>query len=169
MKRVYKHRYKVLSGQFAGQVFDGQEIGYQDYPEQFDEMREEISQDLIGPHIVSKQSRGRGIWLDSIKQALYRNPNREREVTIDETINYQGLYEDLCIPFDRNNNEIHVGDVLYVASSNEVRLVKVTKIAANVYRASYGVMQRKLTVRDELEGQTLTISDSRATMKAPNV
>lgn len=170
MKRVYKHRYKILSGQFAGQVFDGQDIGYQDYPGQFAKMQEaDTYRDLIRDHMNLHQTRGNGIWLDSLQIPIYRDPNREREITVGKTVNYQDLYEDLVAPFDRNNNEIQVGDMIYISSSKEVRLVKVMKIAAKVYQASYGIMQRKLTVRDEQEGQTLTINDSRATMKAPSV
>jgi hypothetical protein len=46
-----------------------------------------------------------------------------------------------------------------------VRRVTVIKIAKKPFMASYGIVNRKLTVRDEAEDQTLTINDPRATVK----
>jgi hypothetical protein len=71
----------------------------------------------------------------------------------------------LCVPFDRYGNEIKEGDMIMIASKNEVRRVEVIKIAKKPYMASYGIMNRKLTVRDDVEDQTLTINDPRATVK----
>lgn len=166
--RVYRHRYKVLSGTYSGLVTDGVQIGYQDYPDQF--QKENMTFDQIRDIQKAKQDQGlfEGIWLELVQQPLYRPVRKlgtQPKVDItDEGVTYNDIYMDLCVPFDRYGNEIHVGDTVMVASKNEVRRAVVTKIASKPNMASYGIMQRKLTVRDELEQQTLTIADSRATV-----
>lgn len=76
-----------------------------------------------------------------------------------------GNVQDLVIPFDKYNQEIFVGDELYVASKNAVRRVTVTKIAPKATFSSYGILIRKLTVKDLDDGQTLVINESRDTVK----
>lgn len=170
MARTYKHRYKVLSGDLKGLVSDGQQIGTQDYPDQF------VIEQMTHEQITAKQrdmyDRGEieGVWLDEVSRPMYRprpiQGVRPPKIDItDEGVNYDDVYMDLCVPFDRYNNEINVGDTLMIASRNEVRRVTVIKIAKTPFMASYGIMNRKLTVRDEAEDQTLTINDPRATVK----
>ncbi len=169
MARTYPHRYKILTGDLKGLVSDGQQIGVQDYPEQF------VIEQMTYEQITAKQrdmyDRGEieGIWLDEASRPMYRpipklGSQPKIEIT-DEGVNYDDVYMDLCVPFDRYNNEINVGDTLMIASKNEVRRVTVIKIAKKPFMASYGIMNRKLTVRDEAEDQTLTINDPRATVK----
>lgn len=161
--RIYLHRYKILVGQYAGLIHDGVQIGYQDYPGQFQEPG------FDHDRIKTMYSQGEGIWLNDLKIAI-RRPGpvqgvRQPKVVVGETVNYDDVYEDLVIPFDRNNQEIFVGDYVYAAVKNEVRLVKVVKLAKKVYQSSYGIILRKMTVIDEDHGQTLTINDSRSTIK----
>ena len=169
MARTYLHRYKVLTGPMTGMVTDGQQIGVQDYPEQF--IVEKLTYEQIRAVQDDKYHRGmtEGIWLNEAQQPLYRNIPKlgsGLNITItEEGVNYDNTYMDLCVPFDRYNNEISVGDTLMIASKNEVRRVVVVAIAKKPYQASYGIMNRKLTVRDEAEDQTLTINDPRATVK----
>lgn len=155
--RIYLHRYKILVGQYAGEIHDGVQIGYQDYPGQFQEPG------FDNERIKTMYSQGEGIWLNDLKIVIRKS--QRPNIVIGATVNYDDVYEDLVIPFDRNNEEIFVGDYVYAAVKNEVRLVKVVKLAQKVYQASYGIMLRKMTVIDEDQGQTLTINDSRATIK----
>jgi hypothetical protein len=159
MARTYNHRYKVLTGTMKGLVSDGQQIGFQDYPDQF------VKEGWDSHTIVAKTSgKKEGIWLTEQCVRVQRNDYRNTTIT-EEGVAYGDDFMDLCVPFDRYNNEIHVGDTLMIASKNEVRRVEVIKIAAKPFQASYGIMNRKLTVRDEAEDQTLTINDPRSTVK----
>ena len=170
MSRVYMKRYKVLSGPMKGLVADGQQIGTQDYPNQF--VIEQMTYEQITAKRDESYKRGEceGIWLNEVASPLYRplpvQGVRPPKVEItEEGVNYDDTYMDLCVPFDRYNNEIKEGDMIMIASKNEVRRVKVVKIAKKPFIASYGIVNRKLTVRDEVENQTLTINDPRATVK----
>jgi hypothetical protein len=170
MSRTYKHRYKVLSGSLKGMVTDGQQIGVQDYPEQF--IKEGWDSETINAFVKKQHENGvyEGIWLDEPSQTMHRplpiqGGYRPKIEFTDEGVNYDDVYMDLCVPFDRYGNEISVGDTLMIASRNEVRRVEVIKIAKKPFMASYGIMNRKLTVRDNEEEQTLTINDPRATVK----
>jgi hypothetical protein len=151
LHRKYPHRYKVLSGPLKDGIFEGQEIGAQDYPDQA-----EIEGSAKGTMY--------GVWLNEPKIKVNRTTYLDVTIT-DEGVNYSYDYIDLCVPFDRYGNEIKVGDTIMVASKNEVRRVEVVAIAKKPYMAGYGIMNRKLTVRDEAEEQTLTINDPRATVK----
>lgn len=169
MTRTRHHHYKLLSGPLACRVFIGEQIGFQEYPNQI--AQEQLTPEAIGKLREQQYSLNRceGIWLYELEQAVYRPvPVQGKPPKVEilpEGVVYDGVYQDLCTPFDRYNHMICVGDELYIASSNEVRLVKVVRIADKPFQASYGIMNRKLTVRDELEGQTLTINDPRATVK----
>jgi len=169
LHREYPHRYKVLSGPNEGLVSTGEQIGYQDYPGQF--QSESFTSDQISKMSHDKFTSGMrdGIWLYEQSQAIYlpvvRSTQRTKVEITDEGVNYDDVYMDLCVPFDRYGNEIKVGDTIMIASKNEVRRVKVSAIAKKPYMASYGIMNRKLTVRDDIEEQTLTINDPRATVK----
>lgn len=170
MSRVYLKRYKVLTGECTGLISQGQQIGYQDYPDQV--TLEKMTHEQITAKQRSQYDKGlcSGIWLNEVARPLYlplpvqgvRPP--KVEIT-DEGVNYDDTYMDLCVPFDRYNNEIKVDDYIMVASRNEVRRVQVVKIATKPFMASYGIVNRKLTVRDHEENQTLTINDPRATVK----
>ena len=159
MSRVYLHRYKVLSGNLQGMVSEGVQIGFQDYPGQFEK-------EGWDAHTIVTKSSGKleGIWLSEPGVRVQRNDYRNTTIT-EEGVSYGNDYMDLCVPFDRYNNEIKVDDILMIASKNEVRRVQVVKISDKPFQASYGIMNRKLTVRDHEENQTLTINDPRATVK----
>ena len=58
----------------------------------------------------------------------------------------RGSYIDCCMPIDKYNNEINVGDELYACVSGEVEKVKVVKIADKPYHLGYGIHRRKLSV-----------------------
>jgi hypothetical protein len=169
MVRTRHHHYRILSGALAGSTFLGQQIGFQEYPDQI--AQEQMSPDAINELRQRQYSLDRceGIWLHELNQAVYRPvPVTGKPPKVDilaEGVNYDGVYLDLCTPFDRFNNTIFVGDELYVSIRNEVRLAKVVRIADKPFMASYGIMNRKLTVRDEQEDQTLTINDPRSTVK----
>ena len=159
MARTYTQRYKVLSGPMKGLVADGNQFGFQDCPEQV------VIEGWDSHTIVAKTSgKKEGIWLKEQCVRVYRNDYHNTTIT-EEGVSYGDDYMDLCVPFDRYNNEICVGDTLMIASKNEVRRVQVIKIATKPFWGSYGIVNRKLTVRDEAEDQTLTINDPRATVK----
>ena len=168
-KRRYLHKYKILTGEHAGETHLGYQIGEQEYLDQI------TLEDLTYPDIISLRDRQyalnrcNGIWLIEPEVAVYCPvpvPGKPPKVEITtEGVNYDDVYMDLCVPYDRFNNEIQVGDQIYVASSNEVRLVRVERIANKPFHASYGIMNRKLTVHDGYEPQTLTINNPRATVK----
>ena len=170
MSRFYPHRYKVLSGEHQGLVSEGEQIGVQDYPNQF--VAEKFDSHQVSAMSKAKYDQGlyEGIWLSEIQQPMYRpvphKLGRQPNIEItEEGVSYDDIYMDLCVPFDRYGIEIKEGDVLMIASKNEVRRVEVVKIAKKPFMASYGVMNRKLTVYDDKEDQTLTINDPRATVK----
>lgn len=169
MTRKYPHRYRMLTGPLAGQVSEGEQIGLQDFPGQFDQCLEAHGIDARNALVQQKlQTNSEGVYLYAFNEVVRRAPGHSGgKVEIGKTVVYDGIYEDLVVPFDRNGEEINVGDMIYMAVKNEVRLGEVVKIAEKVTMASYGIMQRKLTVRDHEEQQTLTINDSRATIKAP--
>ena len=169
MSRNYTHRYKVLSGVNAGLVSDGMQIGTQEYPEQY------VKENLTHPEIMALQKRQHqdnkweGIWLNDIQQPMYRPLNgiahHNRQTVTEEGVNYDDVYMDLCVPFDRYGNEVKVGDMVIVASKNEARRAKITKIAKLPYFGGYGIYSRKVTVRDDEENQTLVIINSRSMIK----
>lgn len=155
MSRAYPQRYKILSGPLTGQIFDGVEIAAQDYPDQCK---------------VEGCAKGEfyGVWLNEPKVKINRD-NYRNVVILDEGVNYNDAYLDLCVPFDRFGNEIFVGDTIYISSNNEVIPCVVEKIAKKPYMANYGVMGRKLTARPTEGGMAKTIGDSRSTVKAPKI
>jgi hypothetical protein len=152
MSRIRTHRYKVISGSLAGQVFDGMQIGDEEYPGQVE------SEGCAKGEL-------HGVWLNEPKIKINRTDYRDVTIT-DEGVNYGNKYMDLCVPFDRFNEEIFVGDTIYVSSSNEVVPCIVEKIAKKPFMASYGIMNRKLTVRPVEGGAAKTINDPRSTVKA---
>jgi hypothetical protein len=171
MSRVYIHRYKVLTGPLKGFVGEGVQIGVQDYPDQF--KNEQLTTDQITCLWQDKYNKGlgEGIWINEVKQPFYRlisGPGlRQPKVeTTDEGVNYDDVYMDLCVPFDRFNKEIFVGDTIYISSKNEVIPCVVEKIAKKPFMASYGIMNRKLTLRPTEGGTAKTINDPRSTVKA---
>lgn len=159
MANCFKHRkrFRVLVGFIAHQVYDGFEIGIQRYPDQF--KLENLTYEQI---MKMHQTDHSGIWLSELNTKIEHTDPRNVTIT-DEGVNYSNNYIDLCVPFDRNGTEISVGDYLYAAVRNEVRKVKVTKIAKKPFHAT-GAMVRKLTVVDE-EQQTLTINYPYSTVK----
>ncbi len=152
------HRYKVITGKFAGQVVDGYQIGVQDYLDQIK------TENMPHPQVMELYSRNKeGFWNIEAGEKI------EFERRIDSTavgavVDY-GNVQDLVIPFDKYNKEIFVGDTLFIASKNAVRRAVVTKIAPKATFASGGVLIRKLTVKDLDDDQTLTINQSRDTIK----
>jgi hypothetical protein len=152
MSRVYIHRYKVLSGPLKNGIFEGQEIGAQEYLDQYK---------IEG----SAKGTEHGVWLNEPEVKINRTDYRDVTFT-DEGVNYSNDYMDLCVPFDRFNKEIFVGDTIYISSKNEVIPCVVEKIAKKPFQASYGIMNRKLTVRPTEGGTAKTINDPRSTVKA---
>jgi hypothetical protein len=152
MSRVYIHRYKVLSGPLKNGIFEGQAIGAQEYLDQYK---------IEG----SAKGTEHGVWLNEPEVKINRTEYRDVTIT-DEGVNYSNDYMDLCVPFDRFNKEIFVGDTIYISSKNEVIPCVVEKIAKKPFMASYGVMNRKLTVRPTEGGTAKTINDPRSTVKA---
>jgi len=133
-------------------IFEGQEIGAQEYLDQYK---------------IEGSAKGElsGVWLNEPEVKINRTDYRDVTIT-DEGVNYSNDYMDLCVPFDRFNKEIFVGDTIYVSSSNEVVPCIVEKIAKKPFQASYGIMNRKLTVRPIEGGTAKTINDPRSTVKA---
>ena len=170
MSRVYMHRYKVLTGPMKGLVADGQQIGTQDYPEQFKIENMTHEQIMAKQRDMYHQGMCDGIWLNEVSSPMYRPISKlgtQPKVTFDEEgVNYDDTYMDLCVPFDRFNKEIFVGDTIYISSKNEVIPCVVEKIAKKPFQASYGIMNRKLTVRPIEGGTAKTINDPRSTVKA---
>lgn len=152
MSRIRIHSYKVLSGPMKDGIFEGQEIGAQEYLDQYK---------------IEGSAKGElsGVWLNEPEVKINRTDYRDVTIT-DEGVNYSNDYMDLCVPFDRFNKEIFVGDTIYVSSSNEVVPCIVEKIAKKPFQASYGIMNRKLTVRPIEGGTAKTINDPRSTVKA---
>lgn len=172
MSRKYIRRYRILTGPLAGTVANGVQIGTQDYPDQWQLEGLGHEQIMERQRQVHAQGLRDGIWLFDIQQVIRLPlPTQGKPPKVEitpEGVNYDDVYMDLCVPHDRYGNEIHVGDTLIVASKNEARRVVVERFAVKPVMASYGIMQRKITVRDELEQQTLTINDCFATIRVSN-
>lgn len=152
-KRIH-HHYIVQGQQHLGWPigFWHTEEEYQDY---LDRPRDVT---LFGdPH------RSQGIWIPALEVKLTDNVR-----TLNSDITDQGIvhdaYTDLVTAFDRDNNEILVGDRLYIAVKNDVRRATVTRIAARPQYVSSTGYTRKLSVTDE-QGQKLTINTGRSTIK----
>lgn len=154
MRRIYHHHYLV-----QGQQYLGWPIGLWHTEQEYEEY-------LANPGDVTLHgdpTRSHGIWIPSRNQKLAEKTRIDRIDITDLGIEH-GAFTDLVDTFDRNNREIHVGDDLFVAVTNEVRPARVIKKAARpVYVSSTGYT-RKLTVVDD-QGRTLTINNSRATVK----
>lgn len=154
MRRIRHHHYLIQGQQYLGWPIGlwHTEAEYADY--------------LANPGDVTlygDPTRYHGIWIADLNQKLAEKTRIDRSDITDLGIEH-GAFTDLVTVFDRNNREIHVGDDLFVAVTNEVRPARVTKIASRpVYVSSTGYA-RKLTVVDD-EGKTLTINNSRATVK----
>jgi hypothetical protein len=160
MSRIRIHRYKVLSGPMKGLVGEGIQIGFQDYPEQF------VKEGWDSHTIVAKISgKYEGIWMLEQNERVQRNDYRNTVIS-EEGVSYGDDYMDMCVPFDRFNKEIFVGDTIYISSKNEVIPCVVEKIDKKPFQASYGIMNRKLTVRPTEGGTAKTINDPRSTVKA---
>lgn len=138
-----KQRYLIKTGEFAGQVFDGEQCFARATPDS-----------EPNPTIF-----GEGIW---IPQLSLRFP-KIRDASSSEW-GHSEHYQDLVIPFDKYGKEIFEGSSLYASVKNEVREVKVVKIN-EVYHAGYGHITRKLRVTDVDTGKTLTLSEPAHTIK----
>lgn len=166
MSRTYLHCYKILSSLHAGSIHYGVQIGSQQFPGQFTGLTHDVVMKL--QEAMHKRNQCHGIWLNDVEQAVYLPvPNgRPPKVEITEQgVNYDDVYIDLCVPFDRFNNVIFVGDEVYASIGNEVVPCVVEKIAKKPYMASYGTMQRKITVRMLEGGTARTVNDSRTMVK----
>jgi hypothetical protein len=160
MARTYTHRYKILSGPMKGLVAEGVQIGFQDYPDQF------VKEGWDSHTIVAKTSgKSESIWLTEQGVRIQRNDYRNT-IFSEEGVSYGDDFMDMCVPFDRFNKEIFVGDTIYVAVKNEVIPCIVEKIAKTPDAAGYGIVNRKLSVRPIEGGPIKTINDPRATVKA---
>lgn len=122
----------------------------------------------VGEHDIDlwgDPTRRQGIWIPSLQIKLNDNIRINNSDITDVGIVHDA-YTDLVTPFDRDNNEIHVGDRLYIAVKNDVRRARVTKIAARPQYVSSTGYTRKLSVVDE-SGQKLTINSGRSTIRDP--
>jgi hypothetical protein len=152
-------RIKVIE---TNSVHDAFQIGYQDYPNQ---MKIESLNYLVLLDKRQKLNQSEGYWLIDIQKPIYKIYDKRNITISDLGVNYDNVLIDMCTPFDRNNQQIFVGDQIYVAVKNEVRLVTVTKIAKQPYLSGYGIYNRKLTVFDKNNNQTITINNPFATIK----
>lgn len=154
MRRRHHHHYLIQGQQYLG------------WPIGLWHTEQEYADYLANPGDVTlygDPTRRHGIWIPDLNQKLEDKPRIDRSDITDLGIEH-GAFTDRVTTFDRLNTEIHVGDDLFVAVTNEVRPARVTKIAARpVYVSSTGYT-RKLTVVDD-EGRTLTINNSRAAVR----
>jgi hypothetical protein len=82
MSRVYIHRYKVLTGTMKGLITEGQQIGFQDYPDQF------VKEGWDHHTIVAKTSgKKEGVWLTEPDVRVQRNDYRNTTIT-EEGVSY---------------------------------------------------------------------------------
>ena len=164
MKRHKLYSYLVQQGPHAGKVIDAFHIGFQAYPDQIKLENIEFTK----PVDKNFYARGQGVWCDALQERFLLQPDHAHvpPVISDAGVDHGDLL-DLCVTRDRNNQEVAVGDWLYVSSSGAVRLAQVMKIAKRPYFMGYSTYVRKLTVRDHEAEKTLTINNSRDTIKAP--
>jgi hypothetical protein len=154
MRRLYHHHYLIQD-----QCHLGWPIGLWHTEAEY----AEYLADPVTITLYGDPARRHGIWIPGLNMKLEEKARIDKSDISELGIDH-GAYIDLVKTFDRTNNEIHVGDDLFVAVTNEVRRAQVTKIAARpVYVSSIGYA-RKLTVIDD-EGKTLTINNSRSTVK----
>lgn len=108
-------------------------------------------------------TRRQGIWIPALNIKLEENARINNSDITDQGIVHDN-YTDLVTAFDSENNEILVGDRLYIAVKNDVRRATVTRIAARPQYVSSVGYTRKLAVVDQA-GQKLTINSGRSTIK----
>lgn len=131
-----------------------------------DEYQRWLANDRPEITLYGDPTRRQGIWIPALNVKLEDNVRINNSDITDEGIVHDN-YTDLVTPFDSENNEILVGDRLYIAVKNDVRRATVTRIAARPQYVSSVGYTRKLTVADD-KGQKLTINSGRSTIRDPH-
>ena len=150
----------MLSGQYTGQILDGMNIDYWDYPNQ-------ANVENIGPYDYQKRREMRdknypGIWIRDLDVKIEYDPRTP--ITIEnDGVHYGTDFIDLCLPFDRYGEELTVGNIVMIAVSNSVKIATITRIK-NITKYN-GEYVRSITCRDKHEQKTHSITDSYATVK----
>jgi len=141
-----KMRIKILTGQFAGGVYEAVGCNGRPHPD-------------IEYNSTTGPGLGDGIYIVALGLRIKKehNPNAKH-------CGHSLHYEDLVIPFDRFDNEIFVGDKIHAAVGDECRRLVVKKIGTE-YHVGCGWMQRKLTCTDLDSGKTVTINKPARTIK----
>lgn len=139
-----KQRYLIKTGEYQGQVFDGEGCNARPYPD-----------------AIPDVSYGDGIYLNQIKLRIkeQRLPQGQAKHCADFLD-----YEDLVIAFDRYGKEIFVGDSLYASIDKQVCKVTVLKIGT-VYHQGCGWMTRKLSIKNEDTGKKGNLNNPSGTIK----
>jgi hypothetical protein len=149
-----KQRYLIKTGEFAGKVVEGQGCNARPFPDSTD---------------VDSAKYGDGIYIPELGLRL----KQERHgYTVKDGLTVPTAkhcadfvnYEDLVVAFDKNGNELFVGDTVYAAIKNVVCLVKITKIG-DVYHQGCGWMTRKFTVEGEGLEKKVTLTNPSAVIK----
>lgn len=140
-----KYRYLIKTGKYAGQVFDGVGCNAREHPDA----------------VPDTSKYGDGIYIPELK--LRFKQTHLPYGTAKHCADFLD-YEDLVIPFDRDGNEIFVGDKLYASIDKEVCRVTVLKIGI-VYHQGCGWMTRKLSIMNEETNKKCTINNPSSTIK----
>lgn len=125
-------RFRILTGEHAGKIVDAYDA-------------------WVRPRIPCPESEvdmrlNAGIWVPSL--------NIRIAGTKDEKGKYNE-YEDLVVPFDRYNNEIKVGSIVFYAARDlDVRKMEIVKLG-DVFHAGCGWYQRTIHGKD-LDTQKMT-------------
>lgn len=142
-----KQRFLIKTGEHAGKIVEGQGCNARAYP--------------TAPVDLSL---GDGIWIHSLNLRIKQEYDQASGCT--GCGNYVH-YKDLVIPFDKNGNELFVGDKIYFSSKNCVCIGEIKKFGVE-YHVGCGWMQRKMTVTDIHTKQTHTINVPVHTIKIEN-
>lgn len=149
-----KQRYLIKTGEHTGKVVEGQGCNARAFPN--------------SPE-VDYAKYGDGIYIPELSLRLKqeRHGYVEKGGCMVPTAKHCAdfvNYEDLVVAFDKNGNELFVGDTVYAAIKNVVCLVKITKLG-DVYHQGCGWMTRKFTVEGEGLEKKVTLTNPSAVIK----
>lgn len=144
--------YKVLEGALAGKTILAENIGYQKYPGEFQNMS---TAELIST--LNNNNRVSGIWCHTYSVLL----NHKHCGKVEGDVVNHGNFIDLVTALDGHNCPITEGCSVFYPLKGGVSVGTVTKVFNTLNICSNNGYYRKITIKDSKTRKSVTINPSK--------